>query len=268
MFKQTAEDPSRQDRVDEVVLSARGLVKTFGGVHAIDDLSFDVRRGQVLGLIGPNGAGKTTAVNLISGFVRPTAGSVLLGERDLTGRPPHQLARRGLVRTFQHAHAFASMTVGEALVSAGHVRVGAHRALAWSGLLPRRRARSEMSARAEQILVRTRLERWVDQPCGNLPYGAKKLLGVGMALVLDPELLLLDEPAAGLNSAETAEVLALIEQLRDDGISMVVVEHNMPLIRAVCDELVVLAHGRKIAQGTPDDVTRDETVIGAYLGRR
>lgn len=230
---------------------------------AVDGVSFDVAPGTICGLVGPNGAGKTTLINVVSGFDRGTSGEVLLDDRRITGWTPWNLARLGLVRTFQHAHAFATMTVREALVVAGQTPEGRFGS-------PRARWRRARSARilADEMLTRFDLGRWTGTLCAELPYGTRKRLGIGLALMRQPRVLLLDEPAAGLNSAETGALQSSLLDLRSTGITIVVVEHSMPLIRQVCDTVVVLDHGIKLADGSTADVLSDERVRGAYLGTR
>jgi len=250
------------------LLALNKVVKRFGGVTAVSDVSLEVAEGTVLGLVGPNGAGKTTLLNVVSGFDREAEGRVTFGGVEVAGWTSYRLARAGLVRTFQHAHTFSSMTVLDALFAAGHVNENAHVALGLRGMFPNRRAHTETAGLASGILKQLRLGQWAETVCANLPYGIKKRLGIGLALMRQPRLLLLDEPAAGLNSSETHELIAGIQELSENGLTMIVVEHNMPLIMAVSQRIVVLDHGIKVAEGPPSVIANDPQVIGAYLGRR
>jgi branched-chain amino acid transport system ATP-binding protein len=236
------------------VLEARGLKVHFGGVHAVDGVDLELRKGEILGLIGPNGAGKTTLVNALSGFQKPTAGRVFLNGEDVTGWSPNRLARRGLTRTFQAVRLFAGLTVLEN-IELGGVGVGMRRPAA-------RRA-------ARELLERLDLADKADSLATGLPHGLERRLGILRALAAKPAFLLLDEPAAGLNEHESDELVGALTLIRDDfSCALVVIEHDMRVIMRLCERIQVLDYGKTISMGTPAQVRADPAVLTAYLGRR
>ena len=245
-------EPAGADRVE--LLQVRGLKVHFGGVRAVDGVDLDLRKGEILGLIGPNGAGKTTLVNALSGFQKPTAGTVHMSGADVTGWSPYRLARRGLARTFQSVRLFPGLTVLEN-VELGGVGVGMRRQAA------RRWAR--------ELLERMSLGDMAHLYGTGLPHGLERRLGIVRALAAKPTFLMLDEPAAGLNEQESDELVGSLALIRDDfSCALTVIEHDMRLIMRLCERIQVLDHGKTISVGTPAEVRADPVVLTAYLGRR
>ena len=248
------------------LLRVEGLGKEFGGVRAVENLSFSIAPGMVHSIIGPNGAGKTTLLNLLTGIYVPTVGAIYLGERELTGRPPHEYAAAGVARTFQNLQVFFNMSALE------NVMVGRYRhercGLAAALLRFPAQARAERACRdaAAELLDFVGLGDYLVARTDAMPYGALKRLEVARALATEPQLLLLDEPAAGLNPTETQEFDALIGKIAGRGITVVLVEHNMRLVMGVSDHILVLDYGRKLAEGTAGEVRADPRVVEAYLG--
>ena len=242
------------DANDTELLQAHGLKVHFGGVHAVDGVDLVLKKGEILGLIGPNGAGKTTLVNALSGFQKPTAGTVLMNGHDVTGLSPHKLARRGLARTFQSVRLFPGLTVLEN-VELGGVGVGMRRPAArkW----------------ARELLERLKLDDMAGLYGIGLPHGLERRLGIVRALAAKPTFLMLDEPAAGLNEQESDELVDSLTLIRDDfSCALVVIEHDMRLIMRLCERIQVIDYGKTISIGTPAQVRSDPAVLTAYLGRR
>jgi branched-chain amino acid transport system ATP-binding protein len=252
----------------DVALSIEHVAVSFGGLAAISDLNFTVKDGEIVGLIGPNGAGKTTAFNIFTGFLQPAHGEVRFRGTLLNGLKPHEIAALGLVRTFQRTSIFQNNTVFE------NVLIGLHRrkqSSLWATLLatPRERAAErEFIESAHEILRLLGLERRASQIAGALAYGEQRLLGMGLALAARPSMLLLDEPVSGMNPSETANVMRLVETIRASGVTILLVEHDMPMVMRVSDRIAVLNYGRIIAEGPPALVQRNPDVIRAYLGER
>jgi branched-chain amino acid transport system ATP-binding protein len=254
--------------MSEPLLTIAGLTLRFTGLVAIDDLSFTVAAGTVHALIGPNGAGKTTLFNAVSGLVPPAAGRILLRGREVTGLPVHRRVALGLGRTFQNLRLFGAMTVLENVMTGRHPRFAAP----WPAIVLRlpaaRREERAARQRAHELLRQVGLAHVAERRAATLAYGDQRRLEIARALASDPALLLLDEPAAGMNPTETAALGALLRSLRAAGLTILLVEHDMNFVMGLSDHVTVLNFGRKIAEGTPDAVRRDQQVIAAYLGSR
>jgi len=249
------------------VLGVDDLSISFGGLAALSDLSFEVQDREIFALIGPNGAGKSTVFNVITGLYPPARGTVTLGGDDLLALAPHEIARRGVARTFQNTELFRQLTALDNVLIGRHthLRAGVIRGALWLPGVGREEARARASAYA--LLARLGLAHVAAVEAGNLPLGAQKRLEIARALASEPRLLLLDEPAGGLNPTETQTLMAVIRRLRDEsGLTIVVVEHDMELVMGISDRVAVLDHGRKIAEGRPREIAADAAVIEAYLG--
>ena len=252
---------------DQVLLEIAGLTKHFGGLPALSQVSFAVAAGRVTALIGPNGAGKTTLINCIAGVIRPDQGSLVFQGDNLAGLPAHEVARRGISRTFQNLRIFPRMSVLDNVLCGLTVQAGASMLEGLARPPGLRHRERRLKLMALQALDAFGLADKADLPAGALPYGDKKRLEMARAFVSQPVLTLLDEPVAGLNAEETAQVASLIRQLRQQCKTMLLVEHDMDLVMGVSDHVVVLDGGCRIAQGGPDDVRRNPLVLEAYLGR-
>jgi ABC-type branched-subunit amino acid transport system ATPase component len=248
------------------LLSVQNVSKRFGGLDALQDVTFSVYRDQIKALIGPNGAGKTTLFNIVSGSYRPTEGTVLFGGVDVAGKAPHRICRMGVGRTFQHSLVFDDMSVVENVAVGRYSRTKGG-LLAAALTLPRhRREEAETFKAAHEALRRVGLDHLAKEPAENLPMGERHLLEIARALASAPQLLLLDEPAAGLNDDETLRLADTVKKIRDEGVTVLFVEHNMNFVMEISDEVVVLDYGRKIAEGPPLMIQNNEEVIKAYLG--
>jgi branched-chain amino acid transport system ATP-binding protein len=248
------------------LLAVHGVTKRFGGLTAVEDVSFDVFEGTIKALIGPNGAGKSTLFNTLTGFERPDAGSVVFDGTELVGMPPRKVVRAGLARTFQNTQLFDEMSALENVMvgAQAHQRRGfVAAALRLPSALADER---DAAAEAGRLLRLIGIDEWAETPAADLPSGIRRLLEIARALATGPRLLLLDEPAAGLNATETAELVQTLYRMRDSGITVLVVEHDMGLVMEVSDEIVVIDRGRKIAEGPPRLIQKDPLVIAAYLG--
>lgn len=246
------------------LLRVEGLVRRFGGVLAVDRLDLAVAADEIRGLIGPNGAGKTTTFNVVSGFFRPTAGRIFFRGEEITGMPMHQVAARGLVRTFQHATLFLELTVFENVLIGCHLR-NQPDPVSWLRRRISHKA-TESHERVAETLNFFGLHGQRTLLAGELPYGAQRALGMAVALAAEPQMLLLDEPFAGMNPEETRRVMRLVEALRDRGISILLVEHDMQAVMELCDRITVMNFGQLLAEGKPEEIRRNPAVIEAYLG--
>ncbi len=255
----------------EPLLDVQNLTMDFGGIRAIDRLNVQVHAGRIVALIGPNGAGKTTFFNCITGIYKPTSGNILLHppgkkQKRLNGLKPNKVTEQGLARTFQNIRLFPNMTVLENVMIGMHCRT---RAKILGAVFRDPRTRTEeqhIIDRSYSILKKIGLHRFADEYAKNLPYGAQRRLEIARALATDPFLLLLDEPAAGMNPQETRELDDLITRIRDEGLAVLLIEHDMKLVMSISDYIFVVDYGKKIAEGTPEEIAQNPAVIKAYLG--
>ncbi|MFZ5868115.1 MAG: ABC transporter ATP-binding protein [Thermodesulfobacteriota bacterium] len=250
----------------EPILEAKDVTRRFGGLVAVNQVSFAAERGEILGIIGPNGAGKTTLFNLLSGFLRLSQGEVLYQGERINSLKPHSIARKGLVRTFQQSNIYRTETVLSNVTLACHLsdRVGF-----WGTLFNSSSYRQEEKDKtrvAKEILYTLGLEEMMDQMGGNLSHGQQRALGIAMAMACNPKLLLMDEPASGLGLEEMHMIMQRIREIREKGITIILVEHEMRMVMSICDRIIVLNFGRKVAEGIPEQIKGNKEVIDAYLG--
>lgn len=249
------------------ILEVKGLTKHFGGLRALEEVSFKVRKGAIVSVIGPNGAGKTTLFNCLTGLTRPTKGHVYMGEKEITGLQPHEIAYSGIARTFQNIRLFKGMTVLENVMVGEHIHIKTdllQAIIRGKGFKSRER---DAVDKAMEYLGFVGLEEKAHMPAFNLSYGDQKRLEIARALAMEPSILLLDEPTAGMNPIETSGVMELILNLQKLGKTVILIEHDMKVVMGISETIIVLDHGVKIAEGPPDVVRMDPLVIEAYLGR-
>ncbi len=248
------------------LLSIRDVSRRFGGIQAVDNVSFDVPHGAITAVIGPNGAGKTTLFHLISGFLRPDRGSVVFGGAEILGLMPHQIAAKGMARTFQQTRLFPKMTVLENILVGRHLHSRGGFVACMLHLPFTQREERAVREAGREILEFLGLSVQADAEAVRLSYGQQRMVELGRALACEPRVLLLDEPAAGLNMRETAEMGRLISRIRERNVTILLVEHDMSLVMDISDEIVVLSYGQKIAEDVPSAIQRDPEVIRIYLG--
>ena len=252
--------------MSEAVLQVKGVSKRFGGLQALSDVGITIHKGQVYGLIGPNGAGKTTFFNVLTGAYVPEEGEIVFNGTELPTGKPHEVVAAGIARTFQNIRLFRELTALENVMAGHHIR---SRANPFSILLQTRHAREEerlITERAFELLRYVGIERFADTVSKNLSYGDQRRLEIARALATEPQLLALDEPAAGMNATETGKLRELVQTIRHDGVTVLLIEHDVKLVMGLCDRLAVLDFGRKIAEDVPAEVQKNDAVISAYLG--
>lgn len=259
-------NPETSTAMQRPVLSVQHITHDFGGVAALQDVSLEITQGEIVGIIGPNGAGKTTLFNVISGIYAPTQGRVFFAGEDITGLKPHVVADKGFARTFQNIRLFKTLSVLDHVIVGMHTRTHSNLIDAIFHLPKQKKERRQCEVRAKEIL--TVLDLWEDRYVvgGQLPYGKQRRLEIARALATSPRLLLLDEPAAGMNDVETEELLRMILRLKEMGETILLIEHDMKFVMNICERLYVLNYGQLLADGTPAEIAVNSSVIEAYLG--
>jgi branched-chain amino acid transport system ATP-binding protein len=248
------------------ILEVKGMTKRFGGLTAVSNVSFVVNEREILSVIGPNGAGKSTLFKLISSFLKPTSGEVTFKNERISNLAPHIVARKGVVRTFQETTIFRNMTVRDNVIIAHHLRSKASLLGYFFGTIAAKQDEADFGSSADEILGFLGLQAIADEVAKNLPHGHLRALGIAIGLATSPTILLLDEPFAGMNHDETMKAVAMVRKLRDRGLTVLLVEHDMPAVMKISDRIVVLNFGEKIAEGTPTEIQNNARVIEAYLG--
>lgn len=249
-----------------ILLSVQRITKTFGGLVAVNNVSFEVESGSIVGLIGPNGAGKTTVFNVITGIYRPDKGEIVFNGQSITMKKSHEIVKLGIARTFQTIRLFSRLSVLENVLAGFHCRTKSWVFGAMFRFPRERREESQKVEEALKLLQFVGIEQYYHLPAGSLSYGNQRLLEIARALATSPNLLILDEPAGGMNERETSDLINLIRRIRDRGVTVLLIEHDMNVVMDVCEKVVVLEYGSKIAEGSPDEIKCNPRVIEAYLG--